>query len=63
MPRCLVAAGLYGEAPTPLDRSVYPTIGAGLQFVLKPKERMNINLQYAQGIEDSRADPKLGYAW
>ena len=58
------AAGLYGEAPTPLDRSVYPTIGAGLQFVLKPKERMNINLEYAQGIEDSRGVYlKLGYAW
>ena len=57
-------AGLYGEAPTPLERSIYPTIGAGLQFVIKPKERMNVNLEYAQGIEDNRGVYlKLGYAW
>jgi len=58
------AAGLYGEAPAPLDRSIYPTIGAGLQFVIKPMERMNVNLEYAQGIEDNRGVYlKLGYAW
>ena len=58
------AAGLYGEAPAPLERSIYPTIGAGLQFVIKPKERMNVNLEYAQGIEDNRGVYlKLGYAW
>jgi hypothetical protein len=58
------AAGLYGEAPVPLDRSIYPTIGAGLHFVLKPKERMNVNLEYAQGVGDSRGVYlKLGYAW
>jgi hypothetical protein len=58
------AAGLYGEAPAPLERSVYPTIGAGLQFVIKPKERMNVNLEYSQGIEDNRGVYlKLGYAW
>ena len=58
------AAGLYGQAPTPLERSIYPTIGAGVQFVLKPRERMNVNLEYAQGIGDSRGVYlKLGYAW
>ena len=58
------AAGLYGEAPTPLDRSVYPTFGAGVQFVIKPKERMNLNFEYAQGVGDNRgAYLKLGYAW
>ena len=58
------AAGLYGEAPVPLDRSIYPTIGAGVHFVIKPKERMNVNLEYAQGIGDSRGVYlKLGYAW
>ena len=58
------AAGLYGDAPAPLERSVYPTIGAGLQFVIKPKERMNVNLEYVQGIEDNRGVYlKLGYAW
>ena len=58
------AAGLYGEAPVPLDRSIYPTVGAGLHFVIKPKERMNVNLEYAQGIGDSRGVyPRLGHAW
>ena len=58
------AAGLYGEAPVALERSIYPTVGAGVYFVLKPKERMNMNLEYAQGIGDSRGVYlKLGYAW
>lgn len=58
------AAGLYGEAPVPLDRSIYPTAGAGLHFVLKPKERLILNLEFAQGIQDNRGVyMKLGYAW
>ena len=58
------AAELYGEAPVPLDRSIYPTVGAGLHFVIKPMERLNVNLEYAQGIGDSRGVYlKLGYAW
>ena len=58
------AAGLYGEAPVPLERSIYPTAGAGLQFVIKPEERMNVNLEYAQGVADNRGVYlKLGYAW
>ena len=58
------AAGLYGEAPDPLERSIYPTFGAGMYFVLKPKERMNVNLECAQGIGDSRGVYlRLGYAW
>ena len=58
------AAGLYGEATVPLDRSIYPVIGAGLQFVLKPAQRMNVNLEYTQGIEDNHGVYlKLGYAW
>lgn len=58
------AAELYGDAPVPLDRSTYPTVGAGLHFVLKPAQRMLINLEYAQGIGDNRGVYlKLGYAW
>jgi hypothetical protein len=58
------AATLYGEAPVALDRTVYPTVGAGLHFVLKPAEHILLNLEYAQGIGDSRgAYLKLGYAW
>ena len=58
------AATLYGEAPVPPDRSTFPTIGAGLHFVIKPEQRMIVNLEYAQGIGDSRGVYlKLGYAW
>jgi len=58
------ASGLYGEALVPLERSIYPTVGAGLHFVLKPKERLILNLEYAQGIGDNRGVYlKLGYAW
>jgi hypothetical protein len=58
------AARLYGQAPVPLERSTYPTIGAGVHFVIKPKERMLVNLEYAQGIGDSRGVYlKLGYGW
>ena len=54
-PRCLAARQqLYGEAPVPLDRSIYPTIGAGVHFVIKPVQRMIVNLEYAQGIGDNR---------
>ena len=58
------AAVLYGEAPVALDRSVFPNVGAGLHFVLKPAEHILLNLEYAQGIGDSRGVYlKLGYAW
>ena len=58
------AAELYGDAPVPLDRTTYPTIGAGVHFVLKPAERMLVNLEYAQGVGDSRGIYlKLGHAW
>jgi hypothetical protein len=58
------AAKLYGDAPVALERSTYPTVGAGLHFVIKPAQRMLVNLEYAQGIGDSRGVYlKLGYAW
>ena len=58
------AAQLYGEAPVPLERSTYPTIGAGLHFVIKPAQHMLVNLEYAQGIGDNRGVYlKLGHAW
>ena len=58
------AAGLYGEAPVPLDRSVFPTIGAGVHFVIKPAQHMLVNLEYAQGVANSRGVyMKLGYGW
>jgi hypothetical protein len=58
------AAELYGDAPVALDRTTYPTIGAGVHFVIKPVERMIVNLEYAQGVGDSRGIYlKLGHAW
>ena len=58
------AAALYGDAPVPIDRNIYPTIGAGLHFVLKPVQRMLVNLEYAQGIGDNHGVYlKLGYTW
>ncbi len=58
------AAQLYGEAPVPLERSTYPTVGAGLHFVLKPAQHILLNLEFAQGIGNSRGVyMKLGHAW
>jgi len=55
---------LYGDAPVPLDRSTYPTIGAGLHFVIRPAEHMLVNREHAQGVGDSRGVYlKLGHAW
>jgi hypothetical protein len=58
-------AGLYGESDTAsTGRNFYPTWGGGLHFVIKPKERMLINLEYAAGIEDNRGlYLKFGYGW
>ena len=57
------AAALYGEAPVPLDRNIYPMVGVGLHF-LKPVQRMLVNLEYAQGTGNNRGVyVKLGYAW
>jgi hypothetical protein len=58
------AAALYGDAPVPLDRSVYPTFGAGVHFVIKPAQRILVNLEYAQGIGDNRGVYlKVGHSW
>ena len=57
-------AGLYGESTTPLERHTYPMWGLGLQFIIKPDERMLASLEFAQGIEDNHGlILKLGYGW
>jgi hypothetical protein len=58
-------ASLYGQSGTAsTERDLYPTWGGGLHFVLKPAERMLVNLEYADGIEDSRGVYlKFGYGW
>jgi len=58
-------AELYGEsATTPRSRSLFPTYGAGLQFVIKPEQHMLASLEYAQGVEDNHGIYlKFGYGW
>ena len=57
-------AALYGTSSTPLSRDLYPTVGAGLQFILKPDKRLLANLEYAQGVEDNHGIYlKFGYGW
>ena len=58
-------ATLYGQSATASQgRDYYPMWGAGLHFVVKPSERMLINLEYAAGVEDNRGMYlKFGYGW
>lgn len=59
------AASLYGQSATATSaRDYYPAWGGGIHFVIKPDERMLINFEYADGIEDNRGVYlKFGYAW
>jgi len=58
-------AGLYGENTTvSSSRVFYPTVGAGIHFVIKPAQRMLVNFEYAQGVEGNRGVfLKFGYGW
>jgi hypothetical protein len=58
-------ASLYGErGAASAVRQHYPAWGAGLQFILKPAQRMLVNLEYAQGVEENHGlNLKFGYAW
>jgi len=58
-------AGLYGESGTlSTERDFYPTWGGGIHFVVKPKERMLINFEYAAGVQSNRGlYLKFGYNW
>jgi hypothetical protein len=59
------AAALYGDDDASSStRDWYPAWGAGIHFVVKPAQRMLVNFEYAQGIEDNRgAYLKFGYGW
>jgi hypothetical protein len=59
------AAALYGEnATNTANHDLYPMFGAGLHFVIKPVQRMLVNFEYAQGVEDNRGVYlKFGYGW
>jgi hypothetical protein len=58
-------ADLYGESATSsANRQYYPGWGVGLHFILKPVQRMLVNLEYAQGVEENHGIYlKFGYAW
>ena len=59
------AAALYGESDsTASNHDLYPTWGAGVYFVIKQVQRMLVNFEYADGVEDNRgAYLKFGYGW
>jgi len=59
------AAGLYGRSDAAsTGRDFYPVWGGGLHFVVKPAQRMLINLEYADGVEGNRGVYlKFGYGW
>jgi hypothetical protein len=55
----------YGDgASCSDDANVYPAAGAGVQYVLKPKEGIVMNLEYAQGKDNNYGVYlKMGYAY
>jgi hypothetical protein len=55
----------YGDGQTCSDSAnLYPAGGAGVQYVLKPKERIVLNLEYAQGNGSNHGVYlKMGYAF
>jgi outer membrane protein assembly factor BamA len=58
-------AGLYGDQGEEVsERKTLPAAGVGLQFILKPVQRMLASLEYAQGAEGNHGVYlKFGYAW
>jgi outer membrane protein assembly factor BamA len=46
-------AFLYGDGSSTLSDDSFPSAGLGIQYILKPKEGMVANLEYAQGQDDS----------
>jgi hypothetical protein len=58
-------AGLYGEhGESPGSRQDFPAWGGGVQFIVKPAQKMLANLEYAQGVDAHRGVYlKFGYAW
>src|SRR6187455_379227 len=57
-------ACLYGDGKTCESDNLYPTYGAGIQYVLKPQQGIVANLEYAEGKDDNNAVIfKMGYAW
>ena len=57
---CLYGAGLKcGDSA-----NVYPSVGAGVQYLLKPEKGIVANVEYAQGKDGNNAVLfKMGYGW
>jgi outer membrane protein assembly factor BamA len=55
----------YGEGKSCSDdKNLYPAGGAGVQYLVKPKEGIVLNLEYAQGKSDNYGVYlKMGYAY
>ena len=59
-----VACTYGGDRSCGESENLYPMGGAGVQYILKPKEGIVLNLEYAQGKAGNRgAYLKIGYAY
>jgi hypothetical protein len=58
-------AALYGEGRDfGESSSLFPNLGAGVQYILKPEAGIVANLEYAKGEGDNyRIYLKVGYGW
>ncbi len=57
-------ACLYGDGKTCESDNLYPSYGAGIQYLLKPQQGIVANLEYAEGKDGNNAVIfKMGYAW
>jgi hypothetical protein len=58
-------AALYGDTPNPAGGSnLYPAIGGGVQYLLKPQAGVVLNLEFAQGADGSYGlYLKIGYGF
>jgi len=58
-------ACLYGESASCSDsKNIFPALGAGVQYILKPKQGIVLNLEYAQGESGNYGIYlKMGYAY
>jgi hypothetical protein len=58
-------ASLYGASGAfSASNGYYPTVGGGIQFIIKPVQRMLVSLEYAQGTEGNRGVLlRFGYDW
>jgi hypothetical protein len=61
----LGVACTYGEGKSCSDSAnLYPAGGVGVQYILKPKEGIVLNLEYAEGKDDNYGFYlKMGYAF